>query len=271
MAGKRHRKTGELWNRIRDFVAMFQQRNGYGPSLREVQLEVDLSSPSNAKYHVDKMLDEGWLTGIAGRARTLNVPNFLSNGLSELRQRLPEVSFVKVPRLGTIHAGATVEVQDVPLPGQTDEFDWLDVPEYLVGRADKAFELEVNGDSMIDALVNDGDSVIFEVTHRAQRGDMVAARINRDGAYETTLKRYYPRDPEPGMVRLQPENPSFEPIYVDAKDLRIEGKAIAVLRQYYPAHQRDWSPAPAGNARRRVAELPAPNREVAVVETSESA
>lgn len=232
MAGKRHRKTGELWNKIRDFVAGFQQTNGYGPSLREVQEEVDLSSPSNAKYHVDKMLDEGWLTGNSGKARTLNVPSFVSDGLSDLRQRLPEVRFVSVPMLGPIGAASDFELPDGSSAALASDLDLLEVPEQMVGGADNVFALEVKGDSMIDALVNDGDTVLFQSTRRARRGDMVAARINRDGEFTTTLKRYYPRDPAPTMVRLQPENPAMEPIYVHADDCEIQGKAIGVLRQY---------------------------------------
>jgi repressor LexA len=84
--------------------------------------------------------------------------------------------------------------------------------------------LEVDGDSMIDALINSGDVVLMKRQNDARNGDMVAALLRGE---ETTLKRFYL---EGDRVRLQPANPTMEPIYVPAKDVEIQGKVIMVIR-----------------------------------------
>jgi repressor LexA len=89
------------------------------------------------------------------------------------------------------------------------------------------YALQVKGDSMIDALINDGDIVIMKPETEPRNGDLVAAWLIAEK--ETTLKRFYREDR--GKVRLQPANPTIDPIYVDASNLQIQGKVIAVIRQ----------------------------------------
>ena len=91
---------------------------------------------------------------------------------------------------------------------------------------EQVYALQVKGDSMIDALVAEGDWVVVRHQPTAQRGDMIVAWI-RDRE-ETTLKYYHPEGPQ---VRLQPANPAYEPIYVASGDLEIQGKVIAIVRQ----------------------------------------
>lgn len=226
MATKPQRKTKEMWRRIREYVGEFHRENGFGPTLRDIQMEIGLSSPSNAKYHVDRMLDAGELAGSLGMARTLNVPDW-----REESSVLPSINFVKVPMLGPIGAATDFVVPDARSADMADDLDQLDIPEQMIGAADKVFALEVKGDSMIDALVSDGDTVLIQATRAVRRGDTVAARISRNGEFETTtLKRYYPH--REGKIRLQPAHPEMDDIIVDAKDCDIQGKAIAVLRQY---------------------------------------
>ena len=227
MAGKPHRGTIEKWKIIQDFVRKFQRDNGFGPSLREVQDVAGLSSPSNAKYHVDRMLMDGLLTGTLKKARTLNVPDRRSESPGSV---IAAINFVKVPMLGPIGAATEFVLPDAQPADLTDELDHIDVPEQMIGSADKVFALEVRGESMIDALVSDGDTVLIQATRSVRRGDMVAARISRNGEFETTtLKRYFPQN---GKVRLQPAHPEMDDIVVDSKDCDIQGRAIAVMRQY---------------------------------------
>ena len=226
MASKPQKKTIEMWRQIKDYVRNFQAREGYGPSLRDIQMAIGLSSPSNAKYHVDRMLDAGELTGTLKKARTLNVPEW-----HEGTTGIPSINFVKVPLLGPIGAARDFVLPDARAADMADDLDQLDIPEQMIGAADKVFALEVIGDSMIDALVSDGDTVLIQATRSVRRGDTVAARISRNGEFETTtLKKYYPH--REGKIRLQPAHPEMEDIIVDAKDCDIQGKAIAVLRQY---------------------------------------
>ena len=226
MTTKPQRKTKEMWRRIREYVGEYHWKNGFGPTLRDIKEEIGLSSASNAKYHVDRMLEAGELTGSLRKARTLNVPNW-----RETSSVLPSINFVKVPMLGPIGAATDFVLPDAATADMADDLDLLDVPEQMIGAADKVYALEVRGDSMIDALVSDGDTVLIQATRSVRRGDTVAARISRNGEFETTtLKRYYPH--REGKIRLQPAHPEMDDIIVDAEDCDIQGKAIAVLRQY---------------------------------------
>ena len=103
--------------------------------------------------------------------------------------------------------------------------DWLAVTQDVVRRHDNLFALHVKGDSMIDALIHDGDIVVMERADTADNGEMVAAWIK--DREETTLKRFYR---ENGRVRLQPANPTMKPIFVDADNVSVQGKVVAVIR-----------------------------------------
>jgi repressor LexA len=89
------------------------------------------------------------------------------------------------------------------------------------------YALEVKGDSMIDALIHDGDIVIMKRQSDVNNGDLVAAWLKNEK--ETTLKRFYRESSD--LVRLQPANPTIQPIYVHASNLDIQGKVIAIVRQ----------------------------------------
>jgi repressor LexA len=101
----------------------------------------------------------------------------------------------------------------------------IEVTRELVGAGTDVFALHVKGNSMIDAMISDGDIVVMQSTQTASNGDMVAAWIaDRE---ETTLKKFYL---ENGKVRLQPANPSMDPIYVDPGQVQIQGRVVAVIR-----------------------------------------
>jgi repressor LexA len=102
------------------------------------------------------------------------------------------------------------------------------VPSELIGNADpsQVYALKVSGYSMIDAMINDGDTVILRQQATARNGEMVAVWLTESG--ETTLKRFYD---EGNRVRLQPANPTMQPIYVDKDKVQIQGKVLAVLRR----------------------------------------
>ena len=155
--------------------------------------------------------------------------------MNELRSRsplwvqvqLPVLSaglrFVQVPVLGKIAAG-------LPLPVHPDQLapeDVLDLTADIAGNRAGLYALRVQGTSMIDALINDGDIVILEPKRSADPGDVVAAWIvDRE---ETTLKKYYP---EGAKVRLQPMNSTMEPIIEDAANVEVQGKLVATIRAF---------------------------------------
>ena len=121
----------------------------------------------------------------------------------------------------TIVASAPIPVE--PLSGS----ETLEINRALFGRDPSGlFALKVQGDSMIDALVNDGDTVILRHQERVENGEMAAVWLN--GEASTTLKKvYYEGD----QVRLQPANPTMAPIYVPTDDVQVQGKVVLVIRQ----------------------------------------
>ena len=134
---------------------------------------------------------------------------------------------VRVPVLGRIVAG-----EPVPIPDES--FSPLDIEESIALTRDivqeqgPIYALQVKGDSMIDALIHDGDIVIMKRQTEANNGDLVAAWLKAEK--ETTLKRFY-WEKGKNRVRLQPANPSMKPIYVHPSNVEIQGKVIAVIRQ----------------------------------------
>ncbi|HBO34388.1 MAG TPA: repressor LexA, partial [Anaerolineaceae bacterium] len=151
------------------------------------------------------------------------VQNF-KNGVSQLVEQL-----VSIPLVGNIIAGE-------PMPVPASDFSYydpesgVDIARSLLPKGDNLsdlYALKVQGDSMIDAMVNDGDIVVMRRTNQARNGEMVAIWLNdRD---ETTLKYFYL---ENGRVRLQPANPSMQPIIInDPGVVEVQGKVVLVIRQ----------------------------------------
>ncbi|NLE31353.1 repressor LexA, partial [Candidatus Dojkabacteria bacterium] len=151
------------------------------------------------------------------------IANFKS-GMNSLMEQL-----VSIPLVGNIIAGE-------PMPVPASDFSYydaesgIDIARSLLPQGDNLSELyalKVQGDSMIDAMVNDGDIVVMKRTNQARNGEMVAIWLNdRD---ETTLKYFYL---ESGRIRLQPANPSMQPIYInDPGIVEVQGKVVLVIRQ----------------------------------------
>lgn len=189
---------------------------GYPPTIREIGEEVGISSTSVVNYNLNALQR----AGLIYRDRTV------SRGLrlvEDKRKRVNSTSFVSVPLVGHIAAGEPI---DVPEGAYTaDEENMLQISRDLV-RDENVYALKVKGTSMIDALINDGDTVIMKPAIEAYNGEMVAVWLNdRD---ETTLKRFYN---EGKRIRLQPENSTMEPIYVDPSVVEIKGKVVAVVRK----------------------------------------
>ena len=135
---------------------------------------------------------------------------------------------VRFQILGRIVASAPIPVPGSDLPYYDDE-SYVEIPRKMLPDSEpveELFVLEVSGDSMIDAMINDGDRVVFRQVSDARNGDMVAVWLSDDE--ETTLKYYYN---EGDRIRLQPANPTMEPIYVNnPEQVHIMGKVVMVIR-----------------------------------------
>lgn len=199
--------------RILQYIRGFIDDHDYPPSIRQIQDACGISSTSVVDYNL-KALET---RGVIRRDREV------SRGIEVLEGggRRPRV--VAVPIVGTIAAGVAIDVPE----GSAFSEDTVEVPPEVVRNRENVFAVRVKGNSMIDALVSDGDIVILEGTSEAREGEMVAALLKREQA--TTLKKYYH---EGAKVRLQPCNETMDPIYADADNVDIQGRVIHVSRNY---------------------------------------
>jgi repressor LexA len=212
------RKMSERQRRILRFLEEYIRENSYPPSIREIQSALDLSSTSVVDYNLNLLERRGLIERErrASRSIRLTEKSFPILG----RQR-------GVPLLGVIAAGSPIPVPG-DLPSEGEGADTIDLPSDLwPEQVKELYALKVKGDSMIDAFIADGDVVIMRHQGTARNGDMVAVWL-RD-RQEVTLKRFYQ---EGTRVRLQPENPTMAPIYVDAREVEIQGQVVGVIRQY---------------------------------------
>ncbi len=190
---------------------------GYPPSIREICEAANISSTSVVTYYLKQLEEWGYIERDAKFSRALRLSGSKNQNI------------FRIPILGPIAAGLPIQV---PAPGETyigDELDGVDVARSLLPVGEKGadlFALKVQGNSMIDAMVNDGDIVIMERVEQARNGEMVAVWLPaRD---ETTLKYFFK---EKDGYRLQPANPTMNPIhFTKSEPLEIKGKVVMVIR-----------------------------------------
>ena len=193
--------------KILNFLRRFIREKNYPPSIRDIQEECGISSTSVVDYNL-KALER---MGHIHRDREVSRAIELLDGSG----RRPRT--ISVPVIGQIAAG-----QPTPVPeGSIDYSETVDVTEEMTGGKENVYALRVKGNSMVDALVNDGDLVIMEQAATADNGEMVAAWLKRE--QEVTLKKFYS---EGARVRLQPANETMKPIYTDADNVEIQGKVL---------------------------------------------
>ena len=198
-------QLSERQRKILAFIEDFVHENGYPPTYEEIRAALEISTKSLVNHHLDALESAGFL------ARMPNTPRGI---------RLSQTKTFRVPKLGTIAAGLPI------MAGDPDPDEFLELTRDIVAEQDGLYALQVAGDSMIDALVDEGDIIILKQQDEARNGDMVAVRLrDRD---ETTLKRFYR---EYGHVRLQPANPTMSPIIVHPSVVQVQGRVVAVIRQ----------------------------------------
>ncbi|AXK87529.1 repressor LexA [Nocardia farcinica] len=191
---------------IRDWVV----EHGYAPSTRQIGAAVGLRSMSSVARHLRSLEERGFLRRGEGVVRPIDVRLFLHGTAAAA----PSGDAVTVPVVGDIAAGAPILAEE-----HTD--DLLTLPRELVGRG-TVFALRVRGDSMIDAAICDGDTVVVRSQREANSGDIVAAMIGE----EATVKVFRRRN---GHVLLEPRNPAYE--VIDGDEAVILGKVVSVLRR----------------------------------------
>ena len=188
-----------------DWLSQYIGEHRHSPSIRQMMEAMGLRSPAPIQSRLRHLQQKGWITWKEGQARTL--------------QLLGDALGGGIPVLGAVAAGGLVETFD-------DVEERLELEPVLATRG--LFALTVNGDSMVDAHIADGDVVLMEPVSepsRLREGTIVSALVPGSG---TTLKHFH-RDGR--QVRLEAANPAYEPILVDADQVAIQGKLVAVWRQ----------------------------------------
>jgi repressor LexA len=228
---RRSEGLSERHRKIMLFLEEFQENNGYSPSIREIGDSIGVKSTSLVDYYLTQLEQRGYISRDDRVSRSIRVVKSIQTAAQTALKRLTSAAaeVCRVPVYGRIVASA-------PIPMPSSDVSYFD-PESSVEIAasmlpvrekrDELFALEVDGDSMIDAMINDGDIVVMRKAQEAVNGDMVAVWL--DDVNETTLKYFYR---EGSTIRLQPANPAHQPIYVkNPAALRIMGKVVMVIRQ----------------------------------------
>lgn len=230
-------KLSERQRGILVFMFEFSNDHGYPPTIREIGEAVDITSTSVVNYNLNILEKEGYITRdlkvsrglrLTEAAMTLLRDNVRDikpahkTRLNDIQERVSDM--LRIPLAGRIFASSPVHVPDATTSFAPDEV--IEISRSLVKDTDDLFALQVRGDSMIDAMVNDGDIVVMRRQQQARNGEMVAVWLNDRN--ETTLKYFYQ---ENGKVRLQPANPTMGPIMVDPKSVEVQGKVVLVVRQ----------------------------------------
>lgn len=188
-----------------DYLEHYIREHGYAPTLAEVGEYFGLSSLATVHKHLRNLEGKGFIKRMHNHSRALEIA----------RDEAPASR--TIPLLGQVAAGAPIEAIEAR--------DSIAVPDEFV-RRDNTFCLRVKGESMVDEGIRDGDYIIVEGRDSASPGETIVALIGD----EATVKKYFP---EPGgQVRLQPANPSMEPILMREDDLRIRGVVVGLMRHY---------------------------------------
>lgn len=205
MVNKLRKKLTEKQEKVLKTIEDFVLAYGYSPTIRQLGELLNIANPSAVFKHILSLEKKGYLMRDRGEISLQGFPSSVG-------------AQVKVPLVGLVPAGYPRESFD--LSGEA-----VDVPDWMVGRKrGNIFCIQVDGKSMVDAYIDDGDRVLVERTNSANSGEMVVAFLDDDSV---TLKRLRI---ENESVFLVPENPEFEPIRV--KELRVLGRVIGVLRKY---------------------------------------
>jgi repressor LexA len=219
MMVRKSKGIGERHQKILDFIASYQREHKHPPSIREIGEYCDISSTSVVNYYLDQLEKSGHLE----RDRKI------SRGM-RLTGNTPLGDMQRVPVLGVIQAGEPIPVPTNSDFGSFTADDSVEIATSLMPAKEKGkelFALKVQGDSMIDAMVNDGDIIILKPSQDARNGDMVAVWLSDRN--ETTLKYFYK---EKDGFRLQPANPTMKPIMIKKNEqVEIKGKVVMVIRK----------------------------------------
>lgn len=221
-----------------EFIHKRVQRDGVPPSFDEMKDELSLSSKSGIHRLITALEERGFIKRLAHRARAIEIvkmpdammgeskgggftPRVIEGDRNDPPQGAMEVlaSATELPVMGKIAAGTPIEAIQ-----HADAH--VAVPQQMLGPGRSHYALEVKGDSMIEAGINDGDIVVIEEGQTAQNGDIVVALVE---GHEATLKRFRRKS---GMIALEAANPAFETRVLRDDQVEVQGKLVGLIRTY---------------------------------------
>jgi repressor LexA len=203
---------------ILDFLREFIEDKTYPPSIRDIQAGCEISSTSVVDYNLKRLEEKGYIR------RDREVSRAIELTVAGGRRAVT----VRVPIVGKIAAGSPIPM---PVESMTlDAYDeFVEVTDGQTGGRDNVFALRVEGESMIDALINDGDIVLMEATQSFQNGGVFAVWLKDEN--ETTLKKVFR---EGDRVRLQPMNTQMDAFYTSAENIEVQGRVLGSIRSWGP-------------------------------------
>lgn len=196
---------------ILTFIKEEVRTKGYPPSVREIGEAVGLASSSTVHGHLARLESKGFIRRDPTKPRAIEI-------LNQHDATIQKQDVIHVPLIGKVTAG-------IPISAIEEIQEYFPLPNTYGASADELFMLQIMGESMIEAGILDGDYVIVKKTATAENGEIVVAMTEDD---EATVKRFYK---EKTAFRLQPENSSMDPIYVN--QVTILGKVVGLYRQIH--------------------------------------
>ncbi|MFD1066200.1 transcriptional repressor LexA [Oceanobacillus locisalsi] len=196
-----------IFNFIKDEV----EQKGYPPSVREIAVAVELASSSTVHGHLERLENKGYIRRDPTKPRAIEIIYGNEN-------EAPRDKAIYIPVIGKVTAG-------IPITAIENIEEYIPVPSSSAGPDDNLFVLIIDGESMIEAGILDNDMVIVKQQNSADNGDIVVAMTEDD---EATVKRFFK---EKNRFRLQPENPTMEPLYYE--NVTILGKVIGLYRNIH--------------------------------------
>ncbi len=194
----------EKLNRVMDYIRKFTEENGYTPSVREIGKECGIKSTATVHSYIEKLQNKGYLNKTDNKKRAVTIG---------------KGSGVNIPLLGVVTAGQPIFAYE-----NYEDYYTFPVGEF---RGEDLFMLRVQGTSMIDAGIMDGDKIIVRRQQTAENGEIVVAFVNEEES--ATVKRFYRRD---GKIVLHPENERLSDMIFEPEQVSILGKVVGLMRNY---------------------------------------
>ena len=197
--------------KLLDYIKSYYQDKDLFPTFEEMKNNLSIKSKSGIYKLLSSLEDKGYIKKIPHKARALK--------LNDLKKNYIQTDKTNLPFLGRIAAGN-------PIEAITGSFEQISVPNYLINNKEEHYTLEVNGDSMIDEGIFDGDIVIICKTNFAKTGDIVVALIDEN---EVTLKKFRSFK---NSIALEPSNKNFKTRIFGEGRVRIQGKLVGLIRKF---------------------------------------